>query len=357
MTLQSSTTERLRLGNLDHLRGLSALCIMIYHYATWSSGELSARSFLGRMGIYGVAIFYVLSGLTLAYVYQNSFSLSSKGLKDFFRKRFFRIFPLLWLATIISIILSKKIPLFIDVLLNISGLFSFFKWDTYFATGAWSIGNELVFYSVFPILLITFNTSKYALYLISFLFLGLQIFFAFFIINSNKNLSEQWHFYTNPLNQIFFFWAGIMLCKMFYEIRISKLINTAIGVIGLLLLLFYPSNIENINLVTGVNRIIFTISCIMICLFFYKIQYQLPSILDKGLAFLGRASYSVYLLHPIVYAVVKASLKILSKNFVLSESYLITVSIIATLCTSHFVYKYFETYFINAGRRKQHSTN
>lgn len=33
---------------------------MIYHYATWTSDELSARSFLGRMGIYRAAIFYVL---------------------------------------------------------------------------------------------------------------------------------------------------------------------------------------------------------------------------------------------------------------------------------------------------------
>ena len=79
---------------------------------------------------------------------------------DFFRKRFFRIYPLLWLATIVSILISKKTANPSDVLLNLSGLFGFVKWDTYFATGAWSIGNELVFYSLFPVLILVFRKKN-----------------------------------------------------------------------------------------------------------------------------------------------------------------------------------------------------
>ncbi|MFC6221880.1 acyltransferase family protein [Hymenobacter artigasi] len=348
----SLPANRPRLGNLDYLRGLSATSIMIYHYTTWSTGELSAQSFLGRIGIYGVAIFYILSGLTLAYAYNNRLSFSKTSLGDFFKKRLFRILPLLWLATLLSIALSKKIPAIADILLNLSGLFGFFKWNTYFATGAWSIGNELVFYSLFPILLIGMNKNRYLQGIITFFILSCHILFTFRIINPNELLAKQWHLYTNPFNQIFFFYAGILLYKLFSNTILKKYTGIGIGLTGLCILLFYPSSTINVDLVTGINRVFFTLSCCLICLSFYKSQYLLPQLLDTWLAFLGRASYSIYLLHPIVYAVAKAFFKILSKHsFVLPEGLLLAVSIIATLFTSYFVHKYFEVRFIRIGAK------
>lgn len=348
----SLPTNRPRLGNLDYLRGICATGIMIYHYTTWSTCELSAQSFLGRIGIYGVAIFYILSGLTLAYAYNNRLSFSKSDLGDFFKKRLFRILPLLWLATLSSIALSKKTPAIADVLLNLSGLFGFIKWDIYFATGAWSIGNEMVFYSLFPILLIGMNKNRYLPYIITFFILSCYLFFTFRIINQNELLAKQWHLYTNPLNQIFFFYAGVLLYKLFSNTIIKKNTGIGIGLTGLCILSFYPSSTISIDLVSGVNRIFFTFSCCLICLSFYKSQYLLPQLLDTWLAFLGRASYSIYLLHPIVYAVAKAFFKILSKHsFILPEGLLIAISIIVTLCTSYFVHKYFEERFIRIGSK------
>lgn len=140
-----------RLYNLDYLRGIVAFGIMIYHFFTWSFGTFSSDTFLGRLGIYGVSIFYVLSGLTLYYVYHSRMEPTKDDIIYFFNKRIYRIYPLLWLATISSIILSRKFPDIQNLALNLTGLFGLFKWDTYFATGAWSIGNELVFYIFFPL--------------------------------------------------------------------------------------------------------------------------------------------------------------------------------------------------------------
>ena len=64
-----------RLHELDYLRGLAAVGIMAYHYSTWAFGAQEANSFLSRVGIYGVAIFYVLSGQALTYVYASTLSL------------------------------------------------------------------------------------------------------------------------------------------------------------------------------------------------------------------------------------------------------------------------------------------
>jgi len=60
-----------RLNSLDYLRGIAAFGIMIYHYSSWTFGRFHADNFMGRVGVYGVAIFYVLSGLTLFHVYHE----------------------------------------------------------------------------------------------------------------------------------------------------------------------------------------------------------------------------------------------------------------------------------------------
>ncbi len=77
-----------RLYNLDYLRGLSAFAIMIYHYLSWTYNKYSSDDFLGRLGIYGVSIFYVLSGLTLYYVYHKKMVPSISDTRAFFKKGF-----------------------------------------------------------------------------------------------------------------------------------------------------------------------------------------------------------------------------------------------------------------------------
>ena len=58
-----------RIFSLDILRGLVSLAILLYHYSTWDKGndfiDFDAANLLGRIGIYGVSIFFVLSGTAL----------------------------------------------------------------------------------------------------------------------------------------------------------------------------------------------------------------------------------------------------------------------------------------------------
>ena len=88
---------------------------MVYHYASWSGGQVSTSYLLGRMGIFGVVIFYILSGLTLTHVYGNKLEFTNNGLIIFYTKRALRIFPLLWAATFFSVVLSKHLPAPIDI--------------------------------------------------------------------------------------------------------------------------------------------------------------------------------------------------------------------------------------------------
>jgi exopolysaccharide production protein ExoZ len=340
-----------RLYNLDYLRGLAAFGIMIYHYLLWITGKFTADTFMGRFGIYGVSIFYILSGLTLFYVYFDKMKPLKEDIISFLKKRIFRIFPLLWLVTIFAIVLSRKKPDYYDLFLNLSGLFGFIKWDVYFSAGIWSIGNELVFYAFFPFFVLFTKYLKPLMILLSTIVFGLYLYFAFYKLNQNLTINEQWTNYINPLNQVFLFLAGFLTGLFLQNINIKQPVVLFMLIFGIGLFIFYPAAGDLIHLVTGVNRLIFTASCLLICIAFYKMTFALPQFIHKPLTLLGEASYSVYLIHPLVYYITVFVLKILSQYvYPFPKFSSMIIAAIATVIISYFVYQYFEKYFIKLGK-------
>lgn len=345
-----------RLYNLDYLRGLAAFGIMIFHYLSWTIGTFSVDTFMGRLGIYGVSIFYVLSGLTLYYVYYDKMKPSKEDIVSFFKKRVFRIFPLLWLVTIVAILLSRKIPDFTNLFLNLSGLFGFIRWDKYFSPGVWSIGNELVFYVFFPLFILFIKRFKPLMKLLALVFFGLYLYFAFVKLNPDLTLKEQWKNYVNPLNQGSLFLGGFLIGFLLHDTKIKNTAIVFLLFLAFALFTFYPATGDRINIVTGTNRLIFTASCFLICICFYKLTFKFPKFIHKPLTLLGEASYSVYLLHPIVWSLTSIASRFFSKYiFYFPVSARLILSVLSTLIISYYVYQYFEKYFMNLGRTSKNN--
>jgi exopolysaccharide production protein ExoZ len=351
-SLQQPTTltDQGRLHNLDYLRGLAAFGIMIFHYSTWTYGEFNAQTFLGRVGIYGVSIFYVLSGLTLHHVYGGKISQRS-DLTDFFVKRAFRIFPLLWLAIIATIILNRDIPSLEKLILNVTGLFGVIQWDQYIGVGVWSIGNELAFYLFFPVFVFLSKKSRIGFGILALVLAAIYARFAFVVLDSTKDLPGQWRDYVNPLNQVFLFLGGFLIGMFFRDKKLSLGFCLLLIVSSFALFIFYPLQEETIHMVTGPARIVFTLICFAICIGFFRMYLKLPVWIEGSLARLGEASYSVYLLHPIVYKGAGMFISLASKYGVSFPIYFrLVLSIILTLIISNLVYARFEKYFMKKGR-------
>jgi peptidoglycan/LPS O-acetylase OafA/YrhL len=345
-----------RLYNLDYLRGLAAFGIMIYHHLIWTLGAFSADTFMGRLGIYGVSIFYILSGLTLYYVYYDKMKPSKEDILSFFKKRVFRIFPLLWLVTIVAILLSPTIPDFTNLFLNLSGLFGFIRWDKYLSIGVWSIGNELVFYVFFPFFILFIKRFKPLMILLALVLFGLYLYFAFVKLNPDLRLSEQWKNYVNPLNQVFLFLGGFLIGFILQDTKIKNSAFVFFLFLAFALFTFYPVTGDIINIVTGTNRLIFTASCFIICICFYKLTFKIPKFIHKPLTLLGEASYSVYLLHPIVWSLTSFASGLYSKyNFFFPGSARLILSVVSTLIISYYVYQYFEKYFMKLGKTNRNN--
>ena len=307
---------------------------------------------MGRVGIYGVAIFYVLSGMTMYLVYHKKMIPSKPDLFDFIKKRVLRIFPLLWLVTITTILLSGEAPDAVKVFLNLSGLFGFVSWHGYFAPGAWSIGNELVFYVFFPVFIFLANRSKTGLIIGTAILFAIYIYFAFFILREDVNLGPQWRNYVNPLNQVFLFLSGFLIVLTLKNVTIKNAAIIMMLFVSLAVFTFYPVSGDTINLVTDSNRLIFTAICIVICAGFYKLTLKLPVFLHQPLTLLGEASYSVYMLHPLIYNITGKLMKLFAGENQPPLYVIAIISGVVTLIASVLVYRYFEMYFM----RLAHST-
>lgn len=330
-----------RYAGLDFLRGAMALAVLVFHFNKWLSGFWNPDSIPGRLGIYAVAIFFILSGLTLTLVYQNSLTRDRRTWWTFYKKRIFRIFPLLWLTTAATLILDEQPWSSTDIFLNFSGLFGFINPAADIATGAWSIGCELVYYAAFPfVLLLSRHNSRWiAVIFIAIFTLTIWLAFIWF----SKDMADQaiwWARYVQAANHAFFFVGGMAIAIFQPQLtRLPRFYWYIIGLISVLLFCIWPVGNNPVELIQGYNRLFFAAISLLFTLAYFQSQLHLPVLVDRIFGWLGHISYSVYLLHPLVFRVSKA---LLVKYLPHQPELLCPLALLVTLAVSHLSYFYFE---------------
>lgn len=337
-----------------------ATAVMIYHYSSWSFPELpfGSSSIIGRFGIYAVSTFYILSGFSLAIVYNSRLS-SATELWNFSVKRVFRIFPLFWMA--VTSYLSLRFVEFLllgdtveipgtTIFLNYTLLFGFVDPAAYLTTGAWSIGNEMVFYAIFPFLFISGFSARAWVPLAFVGSLVVASYFSFSVFDNDVALAQQWSTYINPFNQLFLFLGGVTIGL--FAPAISRMLPDFTIRLGLLsaaalLFLFYPVTGDLVNLVSGANRFIFSGSCFLIVIAVFLLNDSTTQYPLRFLRKLGESSYSIYLLHPILCI----PLVVVARHFEAHIAYAYAVSFVLTVIFSFASYRYLEKPMMSAGKR------
>lgn len=337
-----------RIESLDWLRGLMAISIMVYHLTYWNFGTWNSTSILGKLGIYGVTIFFILSGLSMAIVY-NKYIKDIRTSLIFFIRRIFRIWPLLFLACFLLLFtvdgpkISWKAFLF-----TATTLFGFIKPSVHIVTGGWSIGNEMVYYAFTPLIIYLYNRSNIYGNIFFIIALVIGMVFPFLLLQPNMSLSDQFNIYINPFNNFWIYISGIALFYNFRDITIKPLINNVLLILFIALFIYYPVKGDQIKLVTGGNRIIFSLISIGIVVGFWKLNISKYRwwyfILEK----FGLATYGIYLLHPIIRSLLNP---IIDKIGVYNNSTKMLSIAFVTILFSLFTYYFFEKKFLDLGKR------
>lgn len=342
-----------RLARIDHVRGLAALCILIFHLVqwTWTFSEMHAGMPLERGGIFAVSIFYMLSGVSLYHAYGPSLN-ASGGWRVFFVRRFFRIFPLLWVTALISYFVWRQLYDPGMLALTLSGMFGFVAWDQHVGTGLWSIGNELVFYALFPLLLFVLGRRQGRWAIAGLAALGLVI-AAFFTLDPSIPLADQWKAYSAPWHQLPYFLIGMLLLPLFRIKPVASVTLPRLAMLACLVFIaFWPVHGDKVMLVTGPQRILFTLACAGLVAFALMDRRALPAPFERTLTMLGEASYALYMLHPIVVEFNMAVCGFLSVHVIeISMKVRLVSAALASICVAYLVHRWFEQYFIGLGKR------
>jgi exopolysaccharide production protein ExoZ len=138
-----------RLSYIDALRGYAILGVIVVHVGEYVPSLEWPLNVIAIEGARGVQLFFVASALTLMLSWHSR----SDGVTAFYIRRIFRIAPMFWLA--IPLFLSlDRLPIVWPHILATALFVHGFHPETIdsIVPGGWTIGVEMTFYAVFPLL-------------------------------------------------------------------------------------------------------------------------------------------------------------------------------------------------------------
>lgn len=327
MTVTASSTEPAagaaypavtRLDSLDLLRGLCALSVAIFHYHSWGGLHVppSLEGFLAICGTYGVSVFFVLSGFSLAHGYGDRFgqAITVDVLLRYARRRIGRIVPLFAAVVLTSaagkVVTGSNLPDIYVIAANLMLVFGFVDPAQTPVIGGWYVGTAIVFYAVFPMLLVS---RRHMLAV-----LAVSIFLAAWISSSlgnAKTLDQGWLLYITPANHLILFAAGTY-AGLYARDRtpLSDTVGLALAVAVLGIVALMSFQLDELSAVTGPRRPVLMLSSILLVITASCIRKPLISAFAS---LWGGASYPLYLIHPLIFIAASRILPANSYFFVL----------------------------------------
>lgn len=116
------TSPSLRAGSSTHfhslqaLRGIAALAVLVFHLRAVESKYIPGHTVLGAVAAHadaGVDLFFVISGFVMAHVGRGRFD-GFHAAGSFLMKRAWRVLPLYWLFTTLTVVLMMALPAIVN---------------------------------------------------------------------------------------------------------------------------------------------------------------------------------------------------------------------------------------------------
>lgn len=280
---------------LDLIRGLAALAVSQYHFMTWNKVAT-----IESMGTFAVYVFFVLSGLTMMMVYAERFGdgVSPTLVRSFFRKRMARLLPLLAVVAALSCVRQSlsATPDIPAAVLTATGLMALhMPGFVSNSVGAWSLGVELAFYAVFPIIAMLAKSWK-PVAATALVLLAAQHLLLWKI----GKAPVFWDYYISNLVFAPFFALGILA---HFDRRPRHASMLAIALTGLVAVLGYSLVVHTDLMRDQLSYLTLTFGCGVVIWAAWR--SNVPAWMVPIGALLGDISYSLYLTHWIANDIVR----------------------------------------------------
>jgi peptidoglycan/LPS O-acetylase OafA/YrhL len=372
--MRASDADRVYFPNLNGLRFIAALTVIIHHIEQQKS-EYSLPNIFGvptvqLFGELGVVLFFVLSGFLITYLLlEEERTATTIRIRNFYVRRILRIWPLYFLIVILGLLVLPNIHLF-DVpgydkatvyrhfsskvlfyIFFLPNLVSPLLGIVPYSAHTWSIGTEEQFYLTWPVILK--SIKKYRL-LLMFIILAGYLFFARALYSSRTDflplkdaLSAFWPTFNIDCMAIGGFFAIMLHTRSrFLKFFQNKYLFYFALVLTIALLykgVYFPVLMVNHIKFQYLYKEFYSLWFGIIILNFASNPEILISLEAKPFRYLGKISYGLYMYQPIGIAVAFQIALFFGPAFNI-VFYLLSVAI--TVAISAISYKYFESYFL-----------
>ena len=303
--------RRVHIPALTSIRFFAALHVVAFHFVTKANKPAFLQGILSA-GYVGVTLFFVLSGFILSHVYAGPFAL-----RDFYRARFARIYPLYALALLLCVWTggSPWIHEPLSAWLR-SPLFLQAWWPQYsleWNFPAWSLSCEAFFYLTFPLFARRFRETspKTLLGIIALLWVVSCLpSIAYLWIQPDGPISVTYQTPSvwlqllkyHPLVRLPEFMVGILLARLRTRIPTFSLAGTG-AALSLAVIVGVLVQSYRLPLVLLHNSLLLPAFSLLIFSLSYP-SWAARLLSARWLTFLGESSYGLYILQSPAWAIV-----------------------------------------------------
>ena len=289
----------------DLLRGMCAVAVACYHLLLWQ--DVAA---LHSFGSYGVYLFFVLSGASLAYTYEASIRTHGFSFGRFLWVRYLRLAPL-YLA-LMAVVLPWKllkegvsVDLGLTYVLNATLLFGFYMPSTHAVlVGGWSLGIEVVYYLLFPLLMMSFRWRGLAWGVFGVL-LAIQVAWIVATIGQASGYVPNAQAYHQAPAFAAYFMGGCLIGvvrRRGLALALAWHLPQSLGLAGLVAgfaLLLAANPVQQGDELIGWRGVLLCSACFALVDLAGRVKLQ--GITERVAGYFGDATYGVYLLHPVIF--------------------------------------------------------
>lgn len=339
---------RAKYHNIQFLRFVAAFAVVVTHCTFYTFERLDRSMYVYETGAAGVRLFFVISGLVMM-LSSGKLVGQAGGWRNFAVRRVNRIVPLYWAATLFKVLVLLLTPAV--------ALHSSFDWDAIVKSllfipdlnvegefrpvlgVGWTLNFEMFFYALFGLALSTGVKP------IRFMAPILLILSALSLVTSPA-MPEVLRFWCDPI--VLDFLAGMLIAGWIR--RGGSVPETAAWLIGAcgLAYLFVPGLPRPGASAALLASLLTTCAAAAVIVAAMALEGRTGKYVPGPVLHLGAASYSLYLVHPLVAPAVP---QVLGKLELIWPQVSVALSVLAAVIAALFAYRFVEAPLSDAADR------
>ncbi|REG61256.1 peptidoglycan/LPS O-acetylase OafA/YrhL [Paraburkholderia sp. BL6669N2] len=343
-----------KLDFIDALRGFAAIYVLLYHFSLITNPMAVAPRWLAPftgLGGSGVTLFFVVSAFTLCLSMDARSRDEKNPLSNYFLRRFFRIAPLFYFW-IVAYCVRDKLVFDVSHPLGEIARSVFFVLNLFpgheqgFVWASWTLGVEMLFYLLFPIVFwYGGNLGRAGALFVCALLLRSGWHAALPLIVKDPAVAPIFYNFS-LLHHLPTFVFGIVVYRTYRLLNMGKAKELGLGhlliaIFGVVLISI-SYGLVDVGPIDGI-----TVQAVIFGLLLLGLSVTAPKLLvNRVTCFFGKISYSVYLSHATtLYFMSKVFASIYTQVPYVTIAYFLSlaagVAVVALL--SYLTYRYVET--------------